>query len=257
MNTSNSHSNQKSKAWNTLTGIANSVSKMRNRAEAHGKTIGETWGITNQESLGLSKQFSEAVSLAKQYGRAIQKSLGQSQSYGYTRGTMHSVGESLSRSIQRALQQGESLALAVTKGYGVNMNETISKGISEGKQYSFTTNVGLSLAISWKLVYYSMEEERRLYAQMLRSLPPRTFYLSIGEENPVKVITSACYDLPSQFANYDFFNILSEYYFNLPKGTGFSLFPTKFPVKAVEEVKIYSSLPDDFIHILPQSRFQK
>lgn len=244
--TSNSHSQQKNKAWNTLKGIANSLSKTKTHGRGYGKTTGNTFGTTSQQNIALSQQFSESVNLSKQYATAIQKSLGQSKAYGHTFGTTRSVGESLSRNIQKAIQQGESLSLAITKSYGVNLNETMSKALSQGKAYSFATNVGLALSISWKLTYYSIAEERVLHAQKIRSQPPRSCFLRTGDGGFIQLATTCCYDLHYEYKDLDFRKILSEYYKNLPTSKEFKLLlPDSFPAKPVEEVKIFRNLPFD------------
>ena len=255
-NISRTQSSQRNQSRSAMQGIANSLGKSLSQAKTKGHSTGETKGLTNQESVSLAKQFSEAVSQSKQYARSIQKALGHGESIGTTQSHTRTFGDSASQSMQKAIQQGESLALATAKNWGASLSQSWNEGISYGRQHSYNLTAGISLSISWKIVYYTMEEERRLLAQEIHTLPKRFFYLSIGGANATKVLTGNCFDLPTKFGEYDFFSVLYQYYRHLPAGQSITLLPSSFPETPVQEARIYQSLPSDFDHFLPRSDFK-
>lgn len=250
-NVSNSNAKQRSRSIQSLTGMAESLSKMLSRSKSTGRTTGRSTGVTCQEGNSLQNAFSEAVSEATGYARAIQRSLGQTQGCGSSRGLTQAVGNSLSRNAQRAFQQGESLALATAKNWGQNLQRSMGRGTSCGNQLSCTIMAGMSLAISWKVVCYTIPEERTILAQSLRSLQARTCYFGFGGENPAKTVVDPCLSLPTEYGDCDFRKILEEYYRSLPLGKTPRIFPVSVPGEPIDEVKIFPSLPQDFDHFFP------
>ncbi|NUM33106.1 MAG: DUF87 domain-containing protein [Candidatus Brocadiae bacterium] len=252
-NLSRSTSMQKSQSRSTMQGIASSLNRSLTHSKTEGHSSGESKGITHQESVSLARQFSESANLARQYAQSIQKALGHSESLGTSQSHTRTIGDSVSQSMQRAIQQGESLALSTARNWGANLNRSWNEGISYSRQHSYNLTAGISLSIAWKIVYYTMEEEKRLLAQDIHTLPRRFFYLGIGGSNPTKVLTGNCFDLPTRFGQYDFFSLLYLYYHHLPAGQSITLFPSSFPEVPVQEARIYPSLPPDFAHFFPRS----
>ncbi len=245
-NTAKSNAHIYNQSKQTMRGMAESLSKMSNKGSAHGKGIGVSNTLSEQEAIGLTRQFSEAVALSKQYARAIQKSLGHSQAYGKSTTSTQTIGNSSNIQISRALQQGEALARTTAQNYGVSASQSTGDGVSSAKQQSLTTSTGTSVSISWRLLYYSIIEEKELLAQEVRSLPQRYFHLNF-ENQTIQVRTADCLELPTAFGDYNFLKILWEYYRRLPeeKDRRLKLEIKALPAEEFKEVKIYPTLSDD------------
>ena len=121
----------------------------------------------------------------------------------------------------------------------------MGESISQGKQHSFTTNSGNSLSISWRLLHYSISEEKELLAQEVRSLEARFFYLNIGNQT-IKVHSADCLRLPTVYGKHDFLKILWNYHhLPKPKDGKINLELENFPSTEMKESKIYPTLSTD------------
>lgn len=251
-----SNGTSRNSAFSSMKSAANSLSKAINRAKSQGVTTGNTSGLSAEEAISIGRQISEGENFAKTYARAIQTSLGQAKSFGKSTGFAHSIGESTSRQIARATQQAESIAQSIAHNYAKNVSQSKSEGITQSQQHGNTLTVGESLSISWKLIFYTIQEEKELLIQEIKTLQPRYFYLSIENQPAIKVKSETCSVLSCSYGDYNFLKILSNFYQHyLLQGitTTLSVCAPKENIPDPEP-KIYSDIPlnAELTHFFPK-----
>lgn len=252
-NETKSFGRQSNQSLQNIKGTASSVSKALSKARAHGITNGISLGHTNTAGFSMLKQLGESISFMKSYARSVQKSLGHSKAFSRSKSFNKSIGSTISRANARAVTRGESIALSTLRNLGVNINQTMGEGLSQGKTHSFNVNSGISISISWKIVYYTLEEERHLSAQDLMRQGIGNFHL-LEMYGPQKMIAANCFILPTHDNTYDYKRSLMLFYKNPnPKIVDFKLVSSEKTSKKIikDAVLIVPEYPRDFLDFLP------
>mgnify|MGYP000923028227 CR=1 FL=1 len=238
-----------SDALQTARGTSHSFS--RGKAEAIGNSEGHSTGTSATESLAMSKQLGNAVSVLKNYAEGVAESFQKGKSYSSSLTDTEAVGSGFGSSLGLAFNQAKTLGDSIARSHGASMTESMGQGSAWSEQNSHSETVGESLSSSYHPVYYTVEEEARLLAQELRDLPPRQFILAIKNKKPQTVVTATCLNLPYKYGEFNFLEILRNYNRSLCFDKEFTLFPQNFPEKKLENIEIYRGLPEDFGHFLP------
>lgn len=218
-NYSKGKAHQRNQTFAKMDGLAKSLSVAMSEAKTKGYSRGNNYGISEQKSLAMGNSFSEAVSMATGYARGIQEALGHSKSFATGTAYQRAFTDSTGVQISRAIQQAESLAFSTAKNWGMNLSKGRSSGETKSQQISDTLSAGVSISLTWRIAFYTLEEEYTLLAQELKDLPKRTFFLSIDGKRPIKVFTKNVFFLPYMFGEYNFLEILRKYYLDIAKKT--------------------------------------